>query len=158
MVSGLHVRPSTCFHGFTLIELVVVMALAALLIGVVPPLIGAAFPGVQLKSAARSTAGGLRLAREEAIRSGHDVAFVLDVEDRRYRVGDDSPVSLPSGLTFKLEAASSEMRDDQIGGVRFYPDGSSTGGRVVISHDGHGYQVGVTWLTGRVAIAAWDGD
>ena len=50
------------------------------------------------------------------------------------------------------------MRDDRVGGVRFYPDGSSTGGRVLISRGGHGYQVGVTWLTGRIAIGRWDGD
>jgi general secretion pathway protein H len=148
-----------CAGGFTLIELIVVLALAALLIGVVPPLIGAAFPGVQLKAAARSTAAGLRLAREEAIRGGRDVAFLLDVEGRRYQVeGDSRAISFPSGLDLKLEGARSEMRDDQVGGVRFYPDGSSTGGRVLISRGGHGYQVGVTWLTGRIAIGPWDGD
>lgn len=146
-------------RGFTLIELLVVLALAALLIGVVPPLIGAAFPGVQLKAAARSTAAGLRLAREEAIRGGRDVALVLDVGGRRYQVeGDARSVSLPAGLDLKLEGARSEMRDDQVGAVRFYPDGSSTGGRVLLSRNGHGYQVGVAWLTGRIAIGPWEGD
>ncbi len=145
--------------GFTLVELLLVLALAGLLIGLVPPLIAAAFPGVQLKAAVRSTAAGLRLAREEAIRGGRDVAFLMDVDGRRYQVeGDRRTVSLPSGLDLKLEGARSEMRDDRVGGVRFYPDGSSTGGRVLISRDGHGYQVGVTWLTGRIAIGRWDGD
>jgi general secretion pathway protein H len=145
--------------GFTLIELLVVLALAAFMIGVVPPLIGAAFPGVQLKAAARSTAAGLRLAREEAIRGGRDIAFLLDVEGRRYQVeGDPRSISFPSGLDLKLEGASSEMRDDQVGGVRFYPDGSSTGGRILISRAGRGFQVGVAWLTGRIVIGPWDGD
>jgi general secretion pathway protein H len=135
----------------------VVLALAGLMIGLVPPLIAAAFPGVQIKAATRSTAAGLRLAREEAIRGGRDVAFLLDVQGRRYRVeGDRRTVSLPAGLDLKLEGASSEMRDDRIGGVRFYPDGSSTGGRVLITRDGHGYQVGVAWLTGRIIIGRWD--
>ncbi len=145
--------------GFTLIELLVVMALGALLIGLVPPMISAAFPGVQLKAAARSTAAGLRLAREEAIRGGHDVAFLLDVEGRSFQVeGDARTVTLPSGFDLKIEGARSEMRDDQVGGVRFYPDGSSTGGRVLLSREGRGYQVGVAWLTGRIAIGDWDGD
>lgn len=145
--------------GFTLIELLVVMAIGALLMAVVPPLISAALPGVQLKAAARSMAAGLRLAREEAIRGGRDVAFLLDVEGRSYRVeGDSRQVSLPTGLDLKLEGAASELQDDQVGGVRFYPDGSATGGRVLVSREGRGYQVGVAWLTGRILIAPWDGD
>ena len=43
-------------RGFTLIELLVVLALAGFLIGVVPPLIGAAFPGVQGAALAREVA------------------------------------------------------------------------------------------------------
>lgn len=152
-------RSSAPYRGFTLIELLLVLALAGLMIGLVPPLIAAAFPGVQLKAAARSAAAGLRLAREEAIRGGHDVAFLMDVDGRRYQVeGDGRIVSLPSGLDLKLEGARSEVRDDGVGGVRFYPDGSSTGGRVIVSRKGHGYQVGVTWLTGRIAVGRWDGD
>jgi len=145
--------------GFTLIELLVVFALGALLMALVPPLISAALPGVQLKATARSMAAGLRLAREEAIRGGRDVAFLLDVEGRSYRVeGDSRQVSLPAGLDLKLEGAASELQDDQVGGVRFYPDGSATGGRVLISREGRGYQVGVAWLTGRIAIGPWEGD
>ncbi len=67
-------------RGFTLVELLVVLAIAGLLLAVTPPLISAAMPGVELKAAARRTAGALRLAREVAIASGRDAAWVIDVE------------------------------------------------------------------------------
>ncbi len=42
------------------------------------------------------------------------------------------------------------------GGIRFYPDGSSTGGRVTLSLEGLQMRVDVEWLTGRVRITEDD--
>lgn len=143
--------------GFTLLELMVVLAIATLLLALAPPLIGSAIPGVELKAAARRVVSGLRLTREEAIRSGRDAAFTIDVEARAFQVdGGYRRAQLPEGLDLKLEAAEAEMLSDHAGAVRFYPDGSSTGGRIVLARDDKGYQVGVEWLTGRVRIVPWE--
>lgn len=137
----------------------VVLAIIALLLAIAPPLITAALPGVELKASARRVAAGLRLAREEAIRSGSDIAFTLDLEERTFAVdGKFRQGKLSEGIKLKLEAAEREMLSDHAGAVRFFPDGSSTGGRIVLSGEGTGYQVGVQWLTGRIRIAAWEGD
>lgn len=142
-----------------MIELLLVMALATLLLAAAPPLITAALPGVELKAGARRVVSGLRLAREEAIRGGTDVAFVVDVEGRTVKIdGNFRQVSLPKDAVIKLIAAESEMREDGVGAVRFFPDGSSTGGRIFLGREGRGgYQVGVTWLTGRIQMIDWDG-
>lgn len=146
-------------RGFTLLELVVVMAIAALLIVITPPLITAAIPGAELKAAARRTAAGLRLAREEAIRNGRDTSLILDVEARVFEVeGGFRTARLPDDVTLELMAAESEMLSDQVGAIRFFPDGSSTGGRIVLSRAGKGYQVGVEWLTGRIRMIDWEAD
>ena len=134
-----------------------VLAIAALLLAVVPPLFSAALPGVELKAAARRVASGLRLAREEAIRTGRDAAFVLDVDERAFRI--DGPyrlTRLPKGLDLELEAAETEMRGEGVGGVRFFPDGTSTGGRVRVARGDSGYLVGVHWLTGRIETVPWE--
>lgn len=144
-------------RGFTLLELVVVLALAVFLIALVPPLVTAALPGVELKSASRRVAAGLRLAREEAIRTGQAVAFTLDLEQHHYLIdGRFRRSELPEDLELKLTVAESEMSSNhQVGAVRFFPDGSSTGGRIVLARDGLGWQVGVQWLTGRILLAPW---
>ncbi|WP_295588061.1 GspH/FimT family pseudopilin [uncultured Lamprocystis sp.] len=149
-------------RGFTLIELVVVLAIAALLMTVVPPLISAALPGVELKAAARRTAATLRLARETAIRTGMDTVLVVDVEERLLELPGFRTVSLPRRLQVKLDAAQREMLDDQRGAIRFFPDGSSTGGVILLARgdarEDSGFQVGVNWLTGRVRMAAVGGE
>ena len=140
-------------QGFTLLELLVVLALATLLIALVPPLISAALPGVELKSSARKVAAGLRLAREEAIRHGRDVAMIVDLEDHSYQVeGTFRRVVLPKGVELSLVVAENEMGSDQRGAIRFFPDGGSTGGRVTLARSGSGWQIGAQWLTGRVEI------
>lgn len=133
------------------------LALAAGLMALVPPMVGAVFPGVELKAAARRTVAALRLAREEAIRSGRDAAFTLDLEAGTLEVdGGYRAIRLPARLDLRLEIAESERQDDRRGAIRFFPDGSSTGGIVVLARGESGYQVGVNWLTGRILMDVWE--
>jgi general secretion pathway protein H len=39
-----------------------------------------------------------------------------------------------------------------VGSIRFFPDGSSTGGGVLLESDQAGYDVLVDWLTGGISI------
>ncbi len=159
--SGRQVRePHRRGPGFTLVELLVVLAIAALVLTAVPPLISAALPGVELKSAARRTAASLRLARETAVRSGSDAALVVDIEAHTLTLGGRQLLSIPAAVVLRLNAATREMLDDQRGAIRFFPDGSSTGGVITLARataQGEaGYQIGVNWLTGRVRMAPWE--
>jgi general secretion pathway protein H len=56
-------------------------------------------------------------------------------------------------LTLALLTVSGERRNAETGGIRFNPDGSSTGGRVSIGDGRRSIAVGVDWLTGRVSVA-----
>ena len=136
--------------------------MAALLIAVVPPLISAALPGVELKAAARRTAATLRLARETAIRTGADTALVVNVEARTLELPGFRTVALPHRLRINLNAASREQIDEERGAIRFFPDGSSTGGVITLARgdakEDSGFQVGVNWLTGRVRMAPVGGE
>lgn len=150
------------FRAFTLVELLVVLAITALVLTAVPPLVSAALPGVELKAAARRVFSSLRLARETAIRTGGESVLVVDVEGRRFEVPGYRTFTLSQRIDLQLEAASAEMLDEQQGAIRYFPDGSSTGGRIILSRgvgpNRRGYQVGVTWLTGRVRMAPWEAE
>ncbi len=143
-------------RGFTLVELLVVLAIAAVMMTAMPALFSAAFPGIEMKSAARRTAATLRLARESAIRRGTDTQLLLDLESRRLELQGYRGLQLPKRLRVRLDAAGSEILDDRRGVIRFFPDGSSTGGRIILAHGDRGYQIGVTWLTGRIQLAPWE--
>jgi len=144
--------PRSAARGFTLLELLVVLVIAAAGYALVVRFASGGVSGAQLRSAARTVAAGLREARGAAIARQESTALVLDMEGRSMEVGGGRPRGLPRRLDMKLYTAQSEIVDDRRGAIRFYPDGSSTGGRVTLASGERKLLVDVDWLTGRVSI------
>ncbi len=139
--------------GFTLLELLIVLMLMGLITALTIPVFSGSVSTTQLRSAAREVAAGLRLARDQAIAQKSEAVLELDVTGRAFRVLPDPRVhALPAGIDIKLFTAQSDLVNDRVGAIRFYPDGGSNGGRVTLAAGERKYDVDVDWLTGRVAI------
>lgn len=139
--------------GFTLLELLVVLMLMAMVYALAVPMISAGLPGTELKGAARQLAAGLRQARSLAVTRKEESTLILDVEQRNFKVsGDQRRYALPAKVDISLFTAQSELLPDKIGAIRFYPDGSSTGGRITVKSGVRKYDINVDWLTGQVTI------
>ena len=139
--------------GVTLLELLIVLMLMGIIAALTVPTFRGGVSTTQLKSAAREVAAGLRLARGQAIARRAEAVLELDVTARAFRVLPDPRVhALPPGIEIKLFTAQSDLVNDRVGAIRFYPDGGSNGGRVTLAAGERHYDVDVDWLTGRVAI------
>jgi general secretion pathway protein H len=137
----------------TLLELLIVLAIMAIVAAMVIPMFGSGVSSTALKSAARQVAAGLRLARSEAVATRHDTRLVLDLEHRTFQVEPDARIhALPRELEMKLYTAQSDLVSDRVGAIRFFPDGGSNGGRITLAAGERKYEVDIDWLTGRVAI------
>lgn len=140
--------------GFTLFELLVVLAIVALMMALVPPLLSGLGPGTELRGAARQLAAGLRAARNMAIVHQQQARLLVDLDQRHFQVtGNRRKVSLPTGVAIKLYTAQSELVDATTANIRFFPDGSATGGHITLSDGRIHYTVSVDWLTGRITVA-----
>ena len=139
--------------GFTLIELLVVLVIMGLLVGLGPIAFHKVVPGIALKSSAREIMAAFLEARSIAIRDNREAVVIIDVDARSYRLGDRAPVrKLDPGLELELVAAASERIDESQGRIRFYPDGTSTGGRLSLTQNERKYDVVVDWITGRAKL------
>jgi general secretion pathway protein H len=138
--------------GFTLIELLAVLFILALTAAVIVPSLGGG-EVIELKSAARSLAAGLRHTRNRALNDNRSATLDLDVVKHEFRLpGEQRVHKLPERIDIVLFTARSEQQSAQRGAIRFFPDGSSTGGRITLSTKSRRYLVNVDWLTGRVSV------
>ena len=140
-------------RGFTLLELLVVIAIIGLVLAVIPGFLIRDQPALELERAARQVGDGLRQTRSDAMVSNRERVFAIDVEARTFRPGQGHPLQqLEPGLEVGLLTARGELMNAQQGRIRFFPDGSSTGGRITLQQGGLGAAVAVDWLTGMVTI------
>jgi general secretion pathway protein H len=136
--------------GFTLVELLVVMGIMGLILtGVL-----AAKPktaATRVAVAARAIAATLQLARAQAMASNAETVVRIDVERRQFGVAG-SMHALPRGMTVAMTVAETERIADS-GGMRFYPDGQSSGGEIVLMLEGRASRIAVNWLTGEPRLS-----
>ena len=76
----------------------------------------------------------------------------MDTEGKTYTAAEREPVALPEGMNVLLTTARSELTSENVGGIRFYPDGGSTGGSVQLEANKRMYTINVAWLTGEASI------
>lgn len=128
------------------------MVIAALMLGLVATSISRNISGAEMRSAANKLAASLRYTRTRAILDKEEQVFMVDTENQSYLAPKREPVILPKGMTIALTTARSELTSESVGGIRFYPDGGSTGGYVELDANGRVYRVDVAWLTGEASI------
>ncbi len=143
-------------RGFTLLELLVVLAVIGLILTIAPPLFLGAGGGTEVEAKARELAAALRLTRSEAITRNRVLAVALDVEARQFSTVEPKPGVFPEDLDISLRLAP-DGRESPGGPARggrilFFPDGSSTGGTISLARESRGYDIQVDWLTGHVSI------
>lgn len=138
--------------GFTLFEIII----ALLLVGIITAVTVPVFFGNTLAADPRTIAGELaddmRRMRNQAMAENDDRLVAFDSRSRSISINGEAARSLPPNITMTLNTAASEHLDDGIQRIRFFADGTSTGGAIVIADQRVGYRVAVDWLTGRVRI------
>lgn len=140
-------------QGYSLLEVIVVIVIIGLSYTLLPKMVFSGVTGAELRSNVRAIATGLRLTRDAAINTRREAVLTLDLESREFTVQNDTKVhKLHDKLDVKLYTSQADLITDKVGTIRFYPDGSSNGGRVTVSAGGRAFEVDVDWLTGRVSI------
>ncbi len=136
--------------GFTLLEMVIVLAVLGLLLGLVLTRGPMRSQRLEMDAAVRDIAGALRLARSTAIAENHPVTLNVDGVRGSIQIDNGQVRTLPNALSLRAVSESGGA----VPGIRFAPDGSSSGGRIEVFAPGRQMQIRVNWLTGRVKILA----
>lgn len=143
-------RPAV--RGFSLLEVLLVLVLGGILMGVVATSLS---EGPVLRKSAREVAASLRHARSIAILRQKPVIWSMNIQSREFWVrgrGQSDKRGFHDSISAKINTAASEVVSAHQGNIRFFPDGSSTGGSVELTAREQTYKVNVEWISGRISV------
>ncbi|WP_147653453.1 type II secretion system protein XpsH [Vulcaniibacterium gelatinicum] len=144
---GLH-----ALRGFSLVEVLLVVALVAVVSLLAAGAVRGGFEGVALRSAAKEVAAQLRYTRARAIATGQPQRFTIDPRAHAWTAPEGRHGELPEQLGIEFIGAREVQPREGEGAIVFFPDGASTGGRIRLVRRSAAWQVDVTWLTGEVRL------
>lgn len=139
--------------GFTLLELLVVMAVAAVAISVAGLGGQAYLERSRYHQTVRDIAGQLRQARALSVQEGRPVAVSYQPDARRLLVGEKRFLEIPASLAVKWDVAerSPSTRPGAADPIFvFNADGGARGGRLIVLRGAQGAEFRVNWLLGTV--------
>jgi general secretion pathway protein H len=139
--------------GFTLLEVVCVLAITAMLAAIVLPEIPRATSLPQINGYAVETAALLNGDHAAAQRQHREIATIVDAPARAIQSGASNVIlRFPSDITVQALLAS-RCNNRQAGAtIRYLPSGLSCGGVIALTRMGAGFQVRVNWLTGVAEV------
>jgi general secretion pathway protein H len=138
--------------GFTLLELIVVLFIVVLGFSVVGINLSSGNDATELKVAARDIVSALRFARGQALISHQETTVTLDLAENTYTVsGRDKVYSLAKAIDVTVVTAQNEIAEG-LASIRFFADGSSTGGRITLERGHTSLDCDINWLTGQIEL------
>jgi general secretion pathway protein H len=144
---------SNAEEGFTLLEMVCIVAIIAMLTAVLLPNISRNTSRPRLEAYALETASLLKADRTAAIRHRVQIATQIDAGARSLRSGSSGRIlRIPDDVA--LDAILPNRCNDRpaLSTISFFPTGMSCGGTVTLTRLSTSYEIRVNWLTGGVEI------
>ncbi|MBV9562645.1 MAG: type II secretion system protein [Bradyrhizobium sp.] len=140
-------------RGFTLLEMVCVMAIVAMLAAVLLPLAPLHTSRPRLQAYALEAASLLKADRNAAIRRQSDVATLVDAPSRAIRSAvTGETLRIPGDVRFDALLPQTCRQRAALSTIRFFADGMSCGGTIALTRLDASYEIRVNWLTGRIEV------
>jgi general secretion pathway protein H len=134
-------------RGFTLFELLAVIALVGVATAILAIGIGKGMQAANERSALAHMVASLRSARVQAIASGKPVQARFDLAARTVQAPGKKAATWPDDFVVRLHTAK-----DLGAAFEFYPDGAASGGNIQVSRGARRWRIDIAWLTGSATL------
>ncbi len=145
-------------RGFTLLELIIVLMVSVLGFAVIGSNINSGNESTKLQAVARDIASALRYAHGQALLTRKPISVAVNLDQNNYAISNrDKIYHFDERIEVSLTVAEEEFVAGEEGHIKFFPDGSSTGGRITLEWGKQLRRVDVNWITGAVTISSLAG-
>jgi general secretion pathway protein H len=138
--------------GFSLIEIMLVMVLIAVMVGLTATFMSGSLEKARMRAVSKDLLTALKYTRGQAVIKHEQKTIEFNVKNRTYRAPNKKLIQLPDDMEMNLYTADSDIVDESTGKIRFFSDGSSTGGWVKLTYGNKIWKINVNWLTGEVLM------
>lgn len=139
--------------GFTLLEMVAVLAILALAAAVAWPAAERSRSSNAMRRATIDLAAALKNARSAALAGNKETGLTLDLANYRFAAdGMMAAHALPRNVRFSYAVPVIAQAADGAAMIRFRPDGSSSGGTIRLAVPRQSAKITVDWMTGSTKI------
>ena len=136
-------------RGFTLLEMLVVILLISLAVGLLGLGVRQAVQAANERRVVGQMVDALRATRAAAIVDARVARTEFDLQRLTFQAPGRAPHAWPPSLQVSLHTA-----EQLASAVEFYPDGSSTGGNLLLANGSRRWRIDIGWLTGSVQSKA----
>lgn len=82
-----------------------------------------------------------------------ETTVTLNLGDNSYTVsGRDKRYQIPGDIDITVVTAQTELSGEGTASIRFFADGSSTGGRITLERGQTVWKTDINWLTGQIEL------
>ena len=134
--------------GFSLMEMLVVLAILALVAGMASQLTRPPSAKLRVEAAARALCSAARATRARAIATNLETTLFVDLARKSFHSSVVGETLMPREAHVDLSVAGGQRQGAAGGGIVFFPTGGSSGGDISIELAGARAKVGVNWVTG----------
>lgn len=136
-------------QGFTLLELLVVLSIAALTVGAAILWLPKTLESARFREVVLQTQAILATARTQAIESAFPQTVRYETATRTLFFNDQPRFRVPEGIELEWTVADLGLGKGNAA-IRFWPEGGNTGGTVVVHRNGQAAAIRVDWLLGHL--------
>ena len=139
-------------RGFTLIEIMLVLVMIAVMVAITASFMSGSLEQARIRAVSKDLISALKYTRGQAVIKHQQKSIVFNVRERTYRAPKKKLVQLPEEIEMNLYTAQEDIIDEDTGKIRFFSDGSSTGGWVKLTYKNKIWKINVNWLTGEIRL------
>jgi general secretion pathway protein H len=137
--------------GFSLLEILLVMVFIAVIAGFVSSSMTKSLKKTKIRAVSKNLVSALRYTRGQAVVKHDQKTISFNVKEKTYKAPRKKTVHIPDEIEIYVYTAESDIADESTGSIRFFSDGSSTGGWVKLVYGEKIWKINVNWLTGEIS-------
>lgn len=140
-------------QGFTLLELLVVLTIAALTLGAALLWLPKTLASAQFRETVLQVRSVIHAAQTEARHRALPLTLWYDSATRTLYVENEPRLQVADGITLEWTVADLGFRKG-VAAIRFWPEGGNTGGTVVVRRNDQATAIRLDWLLGHTETYA----